>query len=441
VGPLHTPDHATFERAAEWVRSRLTDGAPLGALAGRDELTARLDPPSITAAGLGPAEAWRRFAEVIAPATVGLDSTRFLAFIPAAPSAAAVAMDGVVSAASFSGESWLEAAGAVHAENEVLEYLASLAGFPAGSGGCFVSGGSSGNLSALAVARDRRPSRTGVLVGDNVHASVANAAHLLGLRPIRVPAKQARLLGAAVAGALDADPTIGTVVASAGTTNAGVIDELAEIADACAAHDTWLHVDGAYGGAALLLPEFRERFAGLARADSFIVDPHKWLFAPLGSCALIYRDPALAKAVHTQHAPYLDSLHAGDAWNPSDFAYQLTRRAAGLAIWFALAVHGTEVHATAIRRGIELARLAADAIEAAGPPLELVMQPELSVVLFRRRGFTPADWQAWSRDLLAQGIAFVTPTKWRGETVGRLAFLHPDTPVTLIDAVLEPLLV
>jgi glutamate/tyrosine decarboxylase-like PLP-dependent enzyme len=118
-----------------------------------------------------------------------------------------------------------------------------------------------------------------------------------------------------------------------------------------------------------------------------------------------------------------------------------TRGAAGLAIWFALAVHGTEVHATAIRRGIELARLAADAIEAAGPPLELVMQPELSVVLFRRRGFTPADWQAWSRDLLAQGIAFVTPTKWRGETVGRLAFLHPDTPVTLIDAVLEPLLV
>ena len=142
--------------AARFVARRLADGAPLGATASPAALTAALG-RTITEDGIGASEAFRRFEEVLAPATVGLDSSRFLAFIPAAPTAVAAVFDGVVGASSFSGESWLEAAGAIHAENEVLAFLAGLAGLPAGAGGCFVSGGSAGNLSALAVARAGGP--------------------------------------------------------------------------------------------------------------------------------------------------------------------------------------------------------------------------------------------------------------------------------------------
>ena len=141
------------------------------------------------------------------------------------------------------------------------------------------------------------------------------------------------------------------IVATCGTTNAGVIDDLAGAAATAAELGTWFHVDGAYGGAALAAPSVRRRFDGVERADSFIVDPHKWLFAPFDSCALLYRDPEIGRHAHTQHAEYLDVLHGEDdeyEWNASDYAHHLTRRARGLPLWFSLATHGTEAYTDAI---------------------------------------------------------------------------------------------
>ena len=226
------------------------------------------------------------------PATVGLDSERFLAFIPAAPTAAAVWMDAAVGAASFAAESWLEAAGAVGAENQVLRFLADLAGLPNGAGGCFMSGGSIGNLSALAVARDHARDRARrVAVADTAHASVDNALHLLGLDALVVPtAADGRFTADALRAAAGDGTDIATIVASAGSTNAGVVDDLAGLADLADEWGSWLHVDGAYGAAALLVGRMRSAFTGIERADSLIVDPHKWLFATSGSCALLYRD-------------------------------------------------------------------------------------------------------------------------------------------------------
>jgi aromatic-L-amino-acid/L-tryptophan decarboxylase len=434
-----------FDRVAEevaalctaFVESRLRDGAPLGSTATPGELAERLG-ATITSEGLGAADVFARFRDVVVPATVGLDSPRFLAFIPAAPTAVAVLFDAVVSACTLSGESWLEAAGAVHAENEVLRFLAGAAGLPAGAGGCFVSGGSAGNLSALAVARDTSADRASprVVVADTAHSSVANALALLGMEPVVVPTgDDGRLRGTTVA---DVDaPGVCAVVASAGSTNAGVIDALDEVAAVCSDRGWWMHVDGAYGAAALLAPSARPRFAGVEAADSLIVDPHKWLFGPLDCCALLYRRPALARAVHTQRASYLDALHVDDAWNPADHAFHLTRRTRGLPVWFSLAVHGTDAYAAAIERGFELAQATADRIRAVGPPVELVLEPELSVVLFRRRGWAVDDWIAWSRRLLDDGVAFVTPTRWKGEPVGRLVFLHPDTDLAVVDEVLR----
>ncbi len=280
-----------------------------------------------------------------------------------------------------------------------------------------------------------------VAVADTAHSSVANALALLGLRALVVPtAADGVFTAAALRDALAGHPHgVCAVVASAGSTNAGLIDDLAGLAEVCAEHKSWLHVDGAYGLAALLAPAVRPSFAGIEAADSLIVDPHKWLFGPLDCCALLYRNPDAARAVHTQDAPYLDALHVDGAWNPADLAFHLTRRTRGLPVWFSLAAHGVAAYRRAVEVGLDLARWTADRVRSLGPPVELVMEPTLSVVLFRRHGWTEADWYRWSRELLEDGVAFVTPTRWKGETLGRLVFLHPETGTEVVEEILARL--
>jgi glutamate/tyrosine decarboxylase-like PLP-dependent enzyme len=395
--------------------------------------------------GNDPEEVLRLFKEVLAPAVISVDSPRFLSFIPAAPTKASLLFDMVVSASSLSGISWLEAAGAVFAENQALRFLADLAGLPAAAGGCFVSGGSAANLSALVVARDtakgrRSPGqRVRFAVGDQSHSSITNTARILGVDLLVVPSgTDARLTGDALRRALDDDgdpESVAAVVATAGTTNAGIVDDLASIAPVCRDLGAWMHVDGAYGAAALLAPSVRDKFAGIEHADSLVVDPHKWLYAPFDCAALLYRDPSLARAVHTQDASYLDVIHTDGEWNPSDYAYHLTRRARGLPLWFSLAVHGSDAYRDAIETVLATARETAAHIQAL-PHLELVRDPELSIVLFRRAGWTDADYDAWSRRLLDEQIAFVMPTRWAGESVARFALLHPETTIDIIDEIL-----
>jgi aromatic-L-amino-acid/L-tryptophan decarboxylase len=398
--------------------------------------------------GTEPDQVLEIFAGTLAPAVLSCDSPRFLAFIPAAPTKASLLFDMVVSCSSLQGSSWLESAGAVAAENQVLRVLADLAGLPPSAGGCFVSGGTAANLSALVVAREvgrRRlgsaaPGRLRVAVSDQAHSSIAKALFVLGMDALLVPSDDHRLTGRALDRALADDPDpddVVAVAATSGTTNAGIVDKLDGLAEVAEARRLWMHVDGAYGGAALFAPSARPLFAGLERADSFVVDPHKWLYAPFDCAALIYRQPQLAKAVHTQDASYLDVLHtdAPDEWNPSDYAIHLTRRARGLALWFSLAVNGTDAYRDAVEKALRVAGQAADVIEAR-PHLRLIRRPDLSVVLFRRSGWTEGDYSEWSARLLADQIGFVTPTKWEGETVARFAFLHPDTTIDMVEEIL-----
>jgi glutamate/tyrosine decarboxylase-like PLP-dependent enzyme len=399
------------------------------------------------------ADVLKLFVEKLSTAVVSCDSPRFLSFIPAAPTKASLLFDMFISCASLHGTSWLEAAGVVVAENQALGVLAQRAGFPEGAGGCFVAGGSAGNLSALMVARDtaafRRgaaaPERPLVAVSEDAHSSVGKALHVLGVGALTVPTLDHRLTGDALAATLRddlrRDDVIG-VVATAGTTNAGIVDDLDGVATVAAEHSLWFHIDGAYGGAAALFaPSTRTAFAGFDRADSFIVDPHKWLFAPFDCAALVYRQPNLAKAVHTQDAQYLEVLHTEnpEEWNPSDYAFHLTRRARGLPLWFSMAVNGLDAYCDAVEAGLAIAQLAARRI-AAAPHLELVRDPGLSIVLFRRLGWAKLDYDAWSARLLHDQIGFVTPTSWEAETVARFAFLHPNTTVEMIDEILASML-
>jgi glutamate/tyrosine decarboxylase-like PLP-dependent enzyme len=336
-----------------------------------------------------------------------------------------------------------------------LRWISDAAGLPAQSGGVFVSGGSAANLSALIVARDvarrRLVARDGddarfrrlrIAVSDQVHSSIKNTASIIDVDLLVIDTDDHRLTGKALAAALarDAEPeTIVAVVATSGTTNAGIIDDLRGIGTLARERDIWFHVDGAYGGAGLFAPTVRPLYDGIELADSFIVDPHKWLFAPFDCAALLYRDPQIAKSVHTQHAGYLDALHHDDGsyeWNPTDYAYHLTRRARGLPLWFSLVVNGTQAYTDAIESGIELTRQVADLIRQA-PHLELLRDPTLSVVLFRRIGWTAADYDEWAAGLLADQTAFITSTTWEGETVGRYAFLHPATTLQMVRDTLD----
>jgi glutamate/tyrosine decarboxylase-like PLP-dependent enzyme len=278
------------------------------------------------------------------------------------------------------------------------------------------------------------------VVSEDAHSSVASTLRILEMSPLTVGTSDHRLTGAAVRAAIGADPdpsSLAAVVATAGTTNAGIIDDLAGVAAAAREHGLWLHVDGAYGGAGLFAPSVRDAFAGIEHADSLVIDPHKWLFTPFDCAALLYADPSAARAVHTQDASYLDVIHASPAeWNPADYAYHLTRRARGLPLWFSLAVHGVKAYSRAIEAAIRLAREAAAEISKRAY-LELVREPELGIVLFRRHGWAKQDYSRWADQLLHDQVAFLPPSAWEGETVARFAFLHPHTPMDLVREILD----
>ena len=401
---------------------------------------------TITAKGLGGHHALEVFTSVLAKACISTDHPRNLAFIPSAPSEYANLFDLVVGASALYGGSWQEGAGAVFAENQALRWLSDLAGLPQSSGGVFVQGGTVGNLSALVVARAQArkkfpdATRWVIACSEEAHSSISAAANIMDVDVLKVPVDQAgKLMGDALAKAVDelhlkTSKRVCAIVATSGTTNLGIIDDLAGIGAVARDRGIWFHVDGAYGLAALCAPSVRAKFAGVEMADSFIVDPHKWLFAPFDACALIYRNPELARDVHTQHASYLDTLKDG-SWSPSDYAIQLTRRTRGLPFWFSLAAHGTDAYTDAMEHTIAVAKSAADLIRA-HPNLELVCEPELSIVAFTRKGWEAKDYQNWSDTLLSDQVGFIPPSSHNGQAIFRFAIVNPWTKLSDIELIL-----
>jgi glutamate/tyrosine decarboxylase-like PLP-dependent enzyme len=438
----------TVDEVLHYARRRaLFENVPLDkAMSPRD--LARLASGSITADGIGARRAIGLFENVLAPACISTDHPGYLSFIPSAPTKAALAFDVVVSASAIYAGSWMEGAGAVYAENEVLHWLAGEFGLPEGAGGVFVQGGTIGNLSALVAARDvarRRnraagvadPPRWIIVCSAEAHSSIASAASVMDVDVVTArPDAGGRLHGDAVTAALDEHGrAVFAVVATGGTTNFGFVYDIASVAAATRGRDVWLHIDGAYGLAAMLVESMRPVFAGVGEADSVIVDPHKWLFAPYDACALLYRDPSLAREAHRQDASYLETANAAPDWNPADYAYHLSRRARGLPLWFSLATYGTDAYRDAVEQVLTIARRTADLIREQ-PGLELIMEPELSVVLFRREDWGPEDYDAWWRRLVDAQIAFVQPTSWMGEKVARLCFVNPRTTLDHVRAIL-----
>ncbi|MCO1654495.1 aminotransferase class V-fold PLP-dependent enzyme [Pseudonocardia sp. S2-4] len=350
------------------------------------------------------------------------------------------------------------APGLVALETDVLRWLADVVGLPTSAGGLLTSGGSIATLSALITARHARLGEdflAGTLYAtDQVHHAVVKAARLAGFPTgaVRIVPTDAGLhmdVGA-LAAAVAADRAAGRVpfcvVGSAGTTNTGTVDPLPQIADLCAREDLWFHVDGAYGGAFALTERGARRLRGMERADSVVLDPHKSLFLPFGTGALLVRDVAALRAAHSGDQDEAGYLHDLDELELPDFAAlgpELTRDTRGLRLWLPLHLHGVAAFRAALDEKLDLAA-AAYALLRDVDALTLLGPPELSTIAFHCSGpGTPEEVDARTAELLrrvnAEGRVFLASTRVRGRRLGRLCVLNHRTDRARLDEAVSAL--
>jgi aromatic-L-amino-acid/L-tryptophan decarboxylase len=359
---------------------------------------------------------------------------RFFARVPSPASFAAVLGDWLSTGFNTISTSWGGGSGPSAVEVTVVDWLRELMGMPEGSEGILVSGGSMGNVTAIAAARNA--GFDGVIyLSDQTHSSIRRGLAVIGWPDdaVRlVPTGEdfrwnADTVAAAVAEDLAAGLRPAIVIASAGTTNTGAVDPLDELADLCAAHGIWLHVDGAYGALAALTEPGRVALAGLGRADSLTLDPHKWLFQPYDVGCVLVRGKGVLEACFTMNPEYLRDVAAhGGETEFRNMSLELTRRARSIKIWLTLRAYGLDRIEAAVLRGIQLAEVAERLIEA-DPFWQLVTPAQLGVVTFVGAGLDAAEHIARATALAASGYAAVSTTELHGRTVLRLCTINPLT--------------
>jgi aromatic-L-amino-acid/L-tryptophan decarboxylase len=386
------------------------------------------------------------FTEVLPYGQLG-HHPRFFARIGSPSNFISVLADAAAAGFNVFAGSWTGGAGAATAELVVLDWLRELCGLPEGSEGVLVSGGSAGTIVALAAARTvrlgGRPSPDAVIyTSDQAHASVTRALHVLGFAPEqlrRLPADAAfRLRPAEVLRAVEADRAAGRrpfcVVATAGTTSTGAVDPLPELADLCAAHGLWLHVDGAYGAPAALTERGRMLLAGMEHADSLVLDPHKWLFQPYEIGCVLVREPGLLERTFTLEGAYLRDVGGGEV-EFRNRSLQLTRGGRALKLWLSIRVFGLAAFRDAIAHGMALAEHA-EAVLRARPGWEVVTRAQLAIVCFRRDG-DDALQSRIAAAMVRDGFAAPSTTELAGRVVLRLCTINPRTTTADIDRTIE----
>lgn len=438
-----------------------------------DRLVERLD-------GLGEAPAWRgasreemrerlagaapeepgafeslldRLDETVLPYRGSVDHPRFFAFVPSSPTWPGILADFMAAGHNVFQGTWLESAGPSALELEVLGWFKEWVGYPAGAAGLLMSGGSAANLTALATARSARLGdewSDGVLyVSGETHSSVVRAARILGFRRDRVRQVAVdgdlRLDPGSLAAAMAEDRAAGLrpflVVANGGATSTGTVDDLERLGSVCDEEDLWLHVDAAYGGFAILTDPGRRALAGLERADSLTLDPHKWLFQPFEvGCLLVREGTRLVDAFHIM-PDYLQDTEVRSGPLPDDaevnFAdrgLQLTRSFRALKIWLTIQYYGLGAIRRAIAAGIELAERAEERIRAS-ETLRLVSPAALGVVCFRSDDGEAGDAERVRR-LSESGLGMISSTRVRGEYALRLCILNHRSRWRDVEAVM-----
>ena len=413
--------------------------------------------------GLAPDQILDFIAETIMPWPMGSGHPRFVAWVNSPPAPIGILTDALASTLNSAGD------GAEHAGRFLLKavtrWLAELIGYPTDTTmGLLVSGGSLANLTAIAVARQRAAERDGwdirvegfqgsrpayvVYASDEAHSCVRKSVELLGIGTANlrlIPSDaEFRMPPTALAVAIAADRAAGRrpfcVVATAGTVNTGAIDPLDAIADVTEREGLWLHVDGAYGAFGCVDPAAAPRYAGLARADSVALDPHKWLSVPIECGCVLVRDAELQRRTFSVIPPYLDSAAAPDPDNPRwtiEYGFTLTANFRALKTFAVLAQLGRSGVRAMVARHNQLAQDLAARIDGA-PDLERLAPVTISAVCFRYRPAGAPDDEAIlgplqtriAEALNREGEAYILTTRLRGRTCLRACIMHYDNDVS-----------
>ena len=428
-----------MRRLGYWVVDRVVEhfeqgaGGPAINASPADELRAALGGPVPQAPG-DPIEAMQLLVDVALSNMQHGDHPRYFARVPGPSSYAGVLGDWLGTGFNVIAASWAGSSGPSTVELVALDWLRELLGLPEGTEGILMSGGSLSNMTALAAARAQLGSGVAYL-SDQTHASIPRALTALGFaaEDVRVLTsdERLRLTEAAVSDAVRADRRRGLnprfIVATAGTTNTGAVDELEGLAELAAAEGMWLHVDGAYGAPAALCQTGRTVLRGLELADSLVLDPHKWLFAPYDVGCLFVRRPGVLDRAFSMRPEYLADVRPDTAEvNFGDRSLELTRRSRALKLWLMLKVYGAARVRDAIERCIRLAEHAQRLIES-DPSWEVVTPAQLGIVTFAGRGWSAEEHSAAAAGMAAGGYAAVTSTVLRDRQALRLCTINPRT--------------
>ena len=342
--------------------------------------------------------------------------------------------------------------GAVNIENQLIDWMKSVFGFPESALGNLASGGSIANLIALTAARDRhgikgaKIERSVIYLSPQVHHCINKALRIIGLEDIQISYvaldENHRMEPDDLRRKIEEDLEKGLnpflVIASAGTTDTGAIDPLDEMADLAMKHELWFHVDGAYGGFFILCDSKKEQFKGIEKADSIVIDPHKSLFLPYGLGAVLVKDKEAV--YHSNHytANYMqDARSSASPVNPADVSPELTKHFRGLRLWLPLKIHGIQPFIACLEEKLLLTRYFREKLAEMG--FQLGPEPDLSVSYF----WYPADedQNRFNRDLLKQihqdGRVFLSSTMIGDRFVIRMAILAFRTKLETIDLALE----
>ena len=417
---------------------------PVGSKGTRPELEARLREP-LPEEPSDPGEVLRHLRDDVFSHMLHVDHPRFFAFVPGPGNFAGAMADALISGINPFVGTWLGGSGPAQVELVTIEWLRQISGLPDTAGGLFLSGGSVANLTALAVARRRklRDRLEGAVVycSDQTHSAVERGLRVLGFLPDQIrklPADDAfRLPLDLLENAIESDRAAGRrpfcVVANAGTTNTGAVDPLTELRRLCDREELWLHVDGAYGAAAMLCEKGRAALAGLSEADSLALDPHKWLFQPFEIGCVLVRNASWLRETFAVRPEYLkDATPAEDEVNFADRGIQLSRSFRALKLWMSFKVFGLAAFRKAVDWGIDLAELAETHLRE-DPCWRLAGPAQLGIVAFRYAppGMPEDEADALNSRLVermfADGFAMLTSTVLRGRTFLRLCTINPRT--------------
>ncbi|MDE2752242.1 MAG: aminotransferase class I/II-fold pyridoxal phosphate-dependent enzyme [Gemmatimonadota bacterium] len=429
---------ALVRRSEELDRTEAWDGEF------RDELVEKLmqDPPE---RGRAPNEVLEQALADILPPALRLDHPRCFGFVPSCPTWPGVIADFLAAGHNINSCNWLISSGASQLECVVVEWFREWLGYPDTAGGLLTSGGSAASLDALVAAREAAgyPERASVYMSDQSHSAHLRAVKIVGVRPEHariVPSDERfRIDMGALARLVAADRAAGlkpiAVCANAGATATGDVDPLEELADLCASEDMWLHVDAAYGGFAIVTERGKRILRGIERADSIVLDAHKWFFQPYEVGCLMVRDISTLEKPFGIRPDFLqDALWGSGHPNFWDRGLQMSRSARALKIWMSVQTFGMAAFRRAISNGMDLAARAQEYIDES-PVLACTSPASLSVVCFRvdpaGQDIADEDLDEVNRTVLArlfwEDPAFMSSAMPRGHFSLRLCIVNHNT--------------